>query len=126
MSMEQTRVAFPFTFLFKREDGVWAALACEVDVASCGDTLDEARKALKDAVELYVVTMLEEGGEDRISRPVPRAALAEFMGDDPQAVTVEHLTMIAQLAGVPLARVTGIEFVRSMVAPVDCTRAATH
>jgi predicted RNase H-like HicB family nuclease len=126
--MEQTRVAFPFTFLFKCEDGVWSSLACEIDVASCGDTLDEAREALKDAVELYVTTVLEEGvlDIDRISRPVPRDALAEFMGDDPKAVTTEYLTMIAALTQVPLTPITGIEFLRSVVRPADCTAVGTH
>ena len=126
MAQVAERLAFPFTFLFKCEAGIWTSLACEIDVASCGDTLDEARDALKEAVELYVVDMLERGRPDEISRPVPPDALVEFAGDQPEDVKAEHLTMTLHIQQEPSPSVTDIEFLRSMVAPVDCTRVATH
>lgn len=126
MQQVAERVAFPFTFLFKCEDGIWTSLACEVDVASCGDTLDQARDALKEAVELYVVDMLERGRLDDISRPVPPDALVELAGDHPEDLKVEYLTMILHIRQEPSPSAADVEFVRSMVAPVNCTRVATH
>jgi hypothetical protein len=35
-------------------------------VASCGDTIDEAFDALEDAVTLYLDTLEEEGGRERV------------------------------------------------------------
>ncbi len=121
--MEQAteRVAFPFTFLLKREGDQWASLACEVDVASCGDTQEEALEGLKEAVELYVVSMLEEGRLSEIERRVPADALAEFFGDHPEEVIVEHRTLVVALVPPSQAAESSGEFLRSVVTQVDCT-----
>lgn len=39
--------------VFYQEDGKWLAQSLGVDVASFGDTLDEAKAAIKEALELY-------------------------------------------------------------------------
>ena len=39
--------------VFYREDEKWLAQSLGVDVASFGDTLDEAKAAIKEALELY-------------------------------------------------------------------------
>ncbi|TEU11633.1 MAG: hypothetical protein E3J21_23135 [Anaerolineales bacterium] len=67
------------TGIIKKEGRQYSALCLELDVASCGDTQEKAMKALKDAVETYVQYMVEEGREDEIHRPVPLAALREFL-----------------------------------------------
>ena len=41
------------TAIIEREDDGYVALCPEVDVASQGDTVDEARKNLKEALELF-------------------------------------------------------------------------
>jgi len=110
------RMAFPFTFLFKCEGDQWAALACEVDVASCGDTLEEARENLKDAVEVYVFHMLDLGRAAETARPVSEEALREFATDSPGQVTAEYHTLLVSLGTVGPT----LEFVRSMVAPTSC------
>jgi predicted RNase H-like HicB family nuclease len=45
-----------FTAIIQRENDGFVALCPEVDVASQGDTVEEARSNLKEAVELLLVT----------------------------------------------------------------------
>jgi predicted RNase H-like HicB family nuclease len=107
------RIAYPLTFLFRQEGEEWSSLACEIDVASCGGTLEEAREGLKEAVELYVSHMLEQGMRDRIGRPVPEEALREFMSEGEGPPRTEYHTLLVTLAAVP-----EMEFVPSEIAPV--------
>jgi len=44
------------TAIIEREGGGYVALCPEVDVASQGDTVDEARDNLKEALELFFET----------------------------------------------------------------------
>ncbi len=44
------------TAIVQREDDGWVALCPEVDVASQGDTIEEARANLQEAVELFLET----------------------------------------------------------------------
>lgn len=44
------------TAIIEREDNGYVALCPEVDVASQGDTVDEARNNLKEALELFFET----------------------------------------------------------------------
>jgi predicted RNase H-like HicB family nuclease len=72
-------ISLPLTFLSACEEGDCAALCLELDVASCGATLEEAEEALKGLIELYIADCLESG-EARIPlRPVPHEALLEFL-----------------------------------------------
>ena len=41
------------TAIIEKEDGGYVALCPEVDVASQGETIDEARNNLKEALELF-------------------------------------------------------------------------
>ncbi len=41
------------TAIIEKEDGGYVALCPEVDVASQGDSIEEARKNLKEALELF-------------------------------------------------------------------------
>jgi predicted RNase H-like HicB family nuclease len=112
MRQKSERIAYPLTFLLHPEGDQWAALACEVDVASCGDSLDEARGMLKEAVELYVSYLLEHGRRDDIARPVPAEALQEFVEDGDLPPTVESHTLLVTLT--PKVR---MEFVPTGLAP---------
>lgn len=69
------------TGIMKKEGRQYSALCLELDVASCGDTQEEALEALRDALETYIQYMVEEGREDEIYRPVPLEALREFLTD---------------------------------------------
>jgi predicted RNase H-like HicB family nuclease len=50
------------TVIFKPEEGVWTAECKELGTATFGDTLEEARLNLKEAIELHLNT-LEKVGE---------------------------------------------------------------
>ncbi len=49
------------TAVIKKELNAYASWCPELDVASQGDNIEDAKKNLKEAVELYVETMIEEG-----------------------------------------------------------------
>jgi len=51
-----------FTAWLHKEDGQWVALCSELDVASQGHTIEEAKQNLREAVELF----LETAGEEEI------------------------------------------------------------
>lgn len=114
------RVAFQFTFLFRRDGSRWSALACEVDVASCGKTLREAREALQDAVELYVSYMVENGMRDRIARRVPQEEVAAFLAAAKTRPTIERHTMIAVLHPASPRGEMEAEFIPTELQSADC------
>jgi len=120
MSQMQTkgveRLLFPLGFLLKREGALWASLCPELDVASCGQTLEEARQALKDAVETYVMYMLEEGRRDEISRPASQADIEEFLTDPPGEHAYECQVLVVTIAGEPAAPTA--EFFQPELCPV--------
>jgi predicted RNase H-like HicB family nuclease len=123
MRQKAERLVYPLTFVFKQEGDQWSALACEVDVASCGDTLDEAREGLKDAVELYVSYMLENGHREKVARPVPAGDLAAFCTGKH---VVEYHALILDLIARPVLRLSEVRFIRSELTPVDCRYAAAE
>ena len=58
--------------LIEKEGNLYSALCLELDVASQGETIQEAKQNLKEAVELYLETVYEEGDErEFIPRPAP-------------------------------------------------------
>ncbi|MEE9390798.1 MAG: hypothetical protein V3U91_06105 [Candidatus Aminicenantaceae bacterium] len=73
-----------------KESNMYTSYCPELDVASCGQTVDEARKNLKEALEIFVEEtsklgtldeVLEEAGYDLSSRDqilVRRKELIEF------------------------------------------------
>ena len=68
-----------FTCLVKQESDQYASLCVELDVASCGDTEEQAISGLKDAIETYLEFMKDEGREGEIMRPVPMSELRDFI-----------------------------------------------
>ena len=58
--------------LIEKEDNLYSALCLELDVASQGKSIQEAKRNLKEAVGLYLETVYEEGDEKEfIPRPAP-------------------------------------------------------
>lgn len=55
-----------FTAIIEREDDGFVALCPEVDVASQGDTIEEARQNLREAVELFLEKADPSEIEDRL------------------------------------------------------------
>ena len=54
------------TAIIEREGNGYVALCPDIDVASQGDTIDEARKNLKEALELFFETASSEEIKDRL------------------------------------------------------------
>ena len=61
-----------FHILIEKEGGLYSALCLELDVASQGETIEEAKRNIREAVELYLESVVEAGEEDEfIPRPAP-------------------------------------------------------
>jgi predicted RNase H-like HicB family nuclease len=58
------------TAIIEREGGGFVALCPELDVASQGDTIDEARKNLQEALELFFETASPEEIKIRLHEEV--------------------------------------------------------
>jgi len=58
------------TAIIEREDDGFVALCPELDVASQGRTVDEARKNLQEALELFFETASPEEIKDRLHNEV--------------------------------------------------------
>lgn len=54
------------TFRVHEEDGRYVSVCDELDVPSCGDTIDEAFENLADAVTLYLNTLDDAGESERV------------------------------------------------------------
>ena len=73
--------------LIEKENGSYSALCLELDVASQGKTIDEARKNLQEAVELYLEDVVEsKDEEDFIPRPAPRTEWIKFFKAEAKAL----------------------------------------
>jgi len=55
-----------FTAWVQREGDGWVALCPELDVASQGDTIEQARANLREAVELFLESASQEETEQRL------------------------------------------------------------
>jgi predicted RNase H-like HicB family nuclease len=55
-----------FTALLQREDDGWVALCPELDVASQGASIEEAKQNLREAVELFLESASEEEIRQRL------------------------------------------------------------
>jgi predicted RNase H-like HicB family nuclease len=60
--------------LIEKEGNLYAAICLELNVASQGKTAEEAIENLKEAVELFLETVYEDGEEDQF---IPRPASEE-------------------------------------------------
>ncbi len=73
---------FTFTSVIVKEGKSYTALCLELDVASQGETVQEAKDALAEATTLYVESAIESNLP--ILRPVP-------LEEDPRRVTPEQV-----------------------------------
>jgi predicted RNase H-like HicB family nuclease len=55
-----------FTAIIERENDMYVALCPELDIASQGKTVNEARKNLQEALELFFETASDEEIRDRL------------------------------------------------------------
>lgn len=59
-----------FTAIIEREENQYVALCPELDIASQGDTVEEARTNLKEALELFFETASRQEVRDRLHSEV--------------------------------------------------------
>jgi len=59
-------MAKEFTAIVHQEDNTYVALCPEVDIASQGDTIEEAKSNLKEAIELFMEHAPDEEKKRRI------------------------------------------------------------
>ena len=77
-----------FHALIEKENGSYSALCLEIDVASQGKTIQQAKKNLREAVELYLEDVIEVNEEkDFIPRPAPRAEWIKFFKAEAKALS---------------------------------------
>lgn len=62
--MQKTR---QFTAVIEREDDMFVALCPELDIASQGDTIEQAHANLKEAIELFFETASPQETTERTS-----------------------------------------------------------
>lgn len=58
------------TAIIEREGGGYVSLCPELDIASQGDTIEEARKNLQEALELFFEAASKEEIKDRLREEV--------------------------------------------------------
>lgn len=68
----------PYTVIIRQDDGHYVALCLEFNIASQGETREEARRNVDDAMVEYLAYMKDIGAEDQIA-PVPFDVLREFL-----------------------------------------------
>jgi predicted RNase H-like HicB family nuclease len=82
MDRAMNRNGFVFNSLILQEESGYTSLCLDLDVASQGETIQEAKEALLEAVTLYLETALENNLP--WLRPVP-------LSQDPRFVEPEHV-----------------------------------
>jgi len=55
------KITLELSIFVRKEGNQYASWCPELDVASCGDTMEEACNSLDDAIDLYLDTLAEEG-----------------------------------------------------------------
>ena len=71
---------YVFHGIIEREGDVYCALCLELDIATESDTLEGAKKNLREAVEGYIESVVRDGEEDEfIPRPVPEEMINLFL-----------------------------------------------
>jgi len=67
--------------LIEKEGDLYSAICLELNVASQGETIEEAKNNLQEAVELYLEDVIESGDkQDFIPRPAPMQEWIRFFG----------------------------------------------
>ncbi len=79
---------FVFSNAVFKEDNGYSSLCLDLDVASQGRTIDEAKKNLLEAIELYLETAIESNLP--YLRPVPPS-------EDPRKTKMDHCVGIFDL-----------------------------
>lgn len=81
--------SFVFRCTITESEGVYCALCLDLDIATEGDTFEEAMVNLRDAVSLYIQHAVETGTlEEMVPRPVPDLEKRLKRLDDPDIINL--------------------------------------
>lgn len=76
--------------LIEKERELYSAVCLELNVASQGKTIEEAKKNLQEAVELYLEDVIEAGDEKGvIPRPAPEEEWIKFFAAESDLLAKE-------------------------------------
>ncbi|MGH2568816.1 MAG: type II toxin-antitoxin system HicB family antitoxin [Bacteroidota bacterium] len=84
-----------YTALVKRYGDHYVALCIELNVASQGDSLQEAKQNLQDAMREYL-EFLHEKGEEKTTRPVDAETLREFLLGENDKVHIDDRFSVSE------------------------------
>ena len=77
--------------LIEKEDNLYSAICLELNVASQGETVEEAKNNLQEAVELYLEDVIESRDErDFIPRPAPMEEWVKFFKAEAKFIDNEY------------------------------------
>ncbi|MBT9141480.1 MAG: hypothetical protein DDT30_02072 [Dehalococcoidia bacterium] len=70
---------YTFHGVIEKEGEIYCALCVELDIATEGDTLESAKKNLREAVEGYIESVVKDEEEDEfIPRLAPEEVIKEY------------------------------------------------
>lgn len=79
--------------LIEKEGNLYSAICLELNVASQGKTIEDAKKNLKEAIELYLDDVLESGDKQGfIPRPASRDEWIKFFDAEAKFIAKELST----------------------------------
>jgi predicted RNase H-like HicB family nuclease len=94
--------------LIEKEGDLYSAICLELNVASQGETIEDAKNNLQEAVELYLEDVIEAGDEqDFIPRPAPMEEWVKFFD-------AEAKLLINKLSKIDISK--GIQFEETVYA----------
>jgi predicted RNase H-like HicB family nuclease len=88
MQNKKSNAYIILTAIFRREEEVWTAECKELGTATFGDTLEEAKDNLREAVELHLNT-LEDVGESK--RFLDERGIQVHYDDEPNLMRIPEL-----------------------------------
>jgi len=73
--------------LIEKEGDIYSAICLELNVASQGETIEEAKRNLQEAVELYLEDVIESGDKKGfIPRPAPMEEWVKFFEAEAKSI----------------------------------------
>lgn len=85
-------MAIELHILIEKEEDLYSALCLELNIASQGKTVEEAKENIKEAVELYLEDVWEDGDEKGfIPRPAPLEEWLKYFQQKAQEIKTDIL-----------------------------------
>jgi len=106
VSQSTVEKTFRVHFVVARDEGGYSALCPEFNVASCGDTEQEAARNLAGAIGEYLAYLMEQARIEEAQRPASPELLAKFFGLEGEALTPDSVGRALEAVVVGSAEVT--------------------